>query len=649
MRHYKHIFIILFVLTSCSTEMDSDLETAVNNGYVSENYDDLPGTIYTGDSSTTTATTTTDNTTTYLYNFEDGVVPSNFSMSGNADWGVTSSTYSSGSYSLKSGSIVHSQTSCVSLTQTTIAGPLVFYYKTSSESSDNLKFYIDGSVNKTFGTSGSFTKYSATVSSSGSHTFKWCYEKDSNYSSGDDTVWIDEILMPLETTNFSSVSAGLGHTCAVDNYSGLFCWGHGYYGQLGNDSTSNQSTPVSVDNITTATSVSSGDYHTCAVLSGRTVKCWGYGSYGRLGNGSTSSKYTPDSVDNITTATSVSAAGSHTCALLSGGTVKCWGYGLLGGLGNGSTSSQSTPVSVSNISTVTSVSAGGNHTCAVLSGGTVKCWGNGDLGQLGDNTGSNQSTPVSADNISTATSVSSGKYHTCAVLSGGTVKCWGNGQYGQLGNGSVSRQYSPVSVDNITTATSVSAGGLHTCAVLSGGTVKCWGNGNYGQLGNGSTSNWSTPVLVSSISTATSVSAGEYHSCALLSGGTVKCWGYGNSDRLGNGSTSNQSSPVSVNVSYTDQSGPTGSILINNKSSYSSGKNNTVSLTLNATDSTAIVAYYLSSGWIYVTQTTSLSLSVTESKYLSTGNNNFCVSYKDVLGNTSTYSDAVYCTSSTCY
>ena len=55
MRHFKHIFIILFVLTSCSTEMDSDLETAVNNGYVSENYDDLPGTLYEGGTTTTAA------------------------------------------------------------------------------------------------------------------------------------------------------------------------------------------------------------------------------------------------------------------------------------------------------------------------------------------------------------------------------------------------------------------------------------------------------------------------------------------------------------------------------------------------------------------------------------------------------------------
>ena len=177
--------------------MDSDLETGLDKGYTSDTYEGLQD-IMTGDNSTTTSDySSSDNSTTYLYHFEDGVVPSNFSMSGNADWSVTSSTYASGSYGLKAGSIVHNQTSCVSLTQTTVAGPIVFQYKTSTDSSDNLKFYIDGSLNKTLEAASSFTEYSTPVSISGSHTFKWCYEKDSSSSSGDDTVWLDEILMPF--------------------------------------------------------------------------------------------------------------------------------------------------------------------------------------------------------------------------------------------------------------------------------------------------------------------------------------------------------------------------------------------------------------------------------------------------------------------
>ena len=50
---------------------------------------------------------------------------------------------------------------------------------------------------------------------------------------------------------------------------------------------------VDVRIFSTATSISAGRYHTCAVLSGGTVKCWGRGMESQLGNGSTSNQSTP--------------------------------------------------------------------------------------------------------------------------------------------------------------------------------------------------------------------------------------------------------------------------------------------------------------------------------------------------------------------
>ena len=188
MRKNGLIIIIFFVLAACSVEMDSDLETALDKGYISSNISGLPGTVF-GEPVKWPAT---------LYHFEHGEVPTNFIMSGDADWFLKTDNASYGSYSLQSGTIGNNQTSCFSITQTTIAGNLIFYYQTSSESSDNLKFYIDDTLDKSASGDTSWTKYTTTVGSSGSHTFKWCYEKDNSTSSGSDSIWIDEILMPIE-------------------------------------------------------------------------------------------------------------------------------------------------------------------------------------------------------------------------------------------------------------------------------------------------------------------------------------------------------------------------------------------------------------------------------------------------------------------
>ena len=135
-------------------------------------------------------------TTVTTISLDDGTVPSNFTMSGNASWYITSSTYASENYSLRSGSISGSQSSCVSLTASTSSDTLSFYYKVSSESGyDSLKFYIDNTQYKSASGSVGWSVYSTWISS-GSHTFKWCYSKDGSVSHGSDAAWIDDISLP---------------------------------------------------------------------------------------------------------------------------------------------------------------------------------------------------------------------------------------------------------------------------------------------------------------------------------------------------------------------------------------------------------------------------------------------------------------------
>jgi alpha-tubulin suppressor-like RCC1 family protein len=192
------------------------------------------------------------------------------------------------------------------------------------------------------------------------------------------------------------------HSCALLSNNTVKCWGNNDWGQLGDGSTTSSTTPVTVSGISNATAITvSKNRHTCVLLSDNSVKCWGLNTYGQLGDNSTTNRTTPVTVSGISTAIAVTGGRSHTCALLSNSTVQCWGYNYYGQLGNGSTILQdqqrTTPVTVSGISNATAISAGDYHNCALLSSNTVQCWGSNGAGQLGNGTSgysSSRSTPV---------------------------------------------------------------------------------------------------------------------------------------------------------------------------------------------------------------------------------------------------------------
>ena len=209
-------------------------------------------------------------------------------------------------------------------------------------------------------------------------------------------------------------------------------------------------TAVGDPNALAQASLSLGGYHTCGLLSDGTAKCWGFNLYGQLGDGSTTNRSTPVVVSSLSGVTAISSGNLHTCALLSDDSAKCWGYNAQGQLGDGTSTNRSTPVVVSSLSGVTAISSGLYHTCALLSDGTVKCWGDNTYGQLGDGTTTNRSTPVVASSLSGAAAISSRGFHTCALLSDGTVKCWGYNTYGQLGDGTTTNRSTPVAVSLLT-------------------------------------------------------------------------------------------------------------------------------------------------------------------------------------------------------
>jgi alpha-tubulin suppressor-like RCC1 family protein len=359
----------------------------------------------------------------------------------------------------------------------------------------------------------------------------WCWGRNSNGQLGDGTT--DNRSFPIKVTNLPlaiSIASGGAHSCALLADGTARCWGSNQLGQLG-DSTSGNNKPaaVGVQGLSDAYAIAAGASHNCALSHGTVfpgvagVYCWGSGSSGQLGNGQTTDNSIPVAVSNTfdsqpppydggppVTPTELTAGTAHTCVLRSscpigvscqspGSGAFCWGNNAFGQIGINTTVDTPLPVQVLSLTNAVMIAAGSFHNCASLIDGTVKCWGYNAYGQLGDLTSTDRHTPTTVSGVANAVAVATGTYHSCALNADGTASCWGLNNVGQLGNGQAMStapygSSTPIAVTGLSNAVAIGAGGFTTCALLSDGTVRCWGSNSSGQVGLGDTTIHSTAV-----------------------------------------------------------------------------------------------------------------------------------------------------------
>lgn len=206
---------------------------------------------------------------------------------------------------------------------------------------------------------------------------------------------------PVQTvsggTNWKFATGGYYHTVTLKTDNSLWIWGYNASGQLGTNNTTNRSSPVqTVSAGNNWKQVAAGFDHTAAIKQDGTLWTWGRNTTGQLGDNSTTDKSSP--VQTITASTNwrqVTCGDRYTAAIKTDGTLWIWGENVDGQLGDNTRTNRSSPIQTVSAGTNWKViDGGGNTTAAIKNDGTLWLWGSNIVGQLGDNTLTHRSSPV---------------------------------------------------------------------------------------------------------------------------------------------------------------------------------------------------------------------------------------------------------------
>ena len=198
----------------------------------------------------------------------------------------------------------------------------------------------------------------------------WSWGRNNYGQLGDNTITSKS--SPVQTiaggTNWKSVAGGWFHTAAIKTDGTLWLWGYNSSGQLGDNTITHRISPVqTIAGGTNWKSVAGGSYHTAAIKTDGTLWTWGRNDYGQLGDNTITNRSSPvQTISSGTNWKSVAGGWYHTAAIKTDGTLWLWGYNGTGQLGDNTVTHRSSPVqTISGGTNWKLVACGWNHTAAI--------------------------------------------------------------------------------------------------------------------------------------------------------------------------------------------------------------------------------------------------------------------------------------------
>lgn len=299
---------------------------------------------------------------------------------------------------------------------------------------------------------------------------------------------------------------------ALDNDGRLWAWGlNNSQGVFGDGSTTVKSSPVAVVGAVVFADVpcrSTGNTKAALDTSGG-VWTWGTGAGGLLGDGTVVNKSSPVAVVGGHVFTQLAGSSTAFYGLKSDGTLWAWGTNTNGQLGDGTVVNKSSPVAVIGGHSFAQIFnnniISGSSMWALKADGSLWGWGLNTSGVLGDGTIVAKSSPVAVLGGHAFQSFKTvyGATTAFGLDTAGALWAWGAGDNGIRGDGSTTAASSPVAVVGghvfkyFFCNVPVSATDPICHGVDLEGNLWGWGQNVSGQVGDHTSGNqYSSPVAV---------------------------------------------------------------------------------------------------------------------------------------------------------